>query len=247
MNKRKIEIFDSTEELIQDVAANFTKASEEATRMNKNYNIALSGGNTPKQLFKYLGKIGKEMDWAHVHFFWGDERCVPNDDVESNYGQAKTFLFDKIIIPEQNIHRIIGENEPEEEAKRYANEINRWIKTSKDNYPVFDWIILGLGEDGHTASIFPGQENIIQSKEICAVAEHPQSGQKRITLTLPVIDRAKKITFLVTGSNKAQVVAEIMNNKPESKNYPAAMVQTERITIEWYLDKESVADSDLIE
>lgn len=201
--------------------------------------MALSGGGTPGLFFKRLAKNGNQFSWQNVHFYWGDERCVPPEHSDSNFGISKRYLFDKINIYSNNIHRIYGENNPISEAERYGEHISHCIPGHENHYPIFDWIILGLGEDGHTASIFPGDISVIQSAKICTVASHPQTGQKRVTLTLPVINRAERITFLASGRNKAGIIAEILNNKYSKMIYPAAMVQSKKKSIEWYLDKEA--------
>lgn len=239
MKEPKILIFESSNKLVQGLSNTFIKMIHKTDQQKKALHVALSGGSTPRLFFEQLAKIKNKVSWHNVHFYWGDERCVPPDHSESNFGLAKKSLFDMIDIPSQNLRRIHGEDDPNTEAKRYGNLIRQYIQKKDNIFPIFDWIILGLGEDGHTASIFPGNIPIIQSKEICAVASHPQSGQKRITLTLPVINMAERITFLVSGANKAKIVAEILKNKDSKTTYPAAMVQSTIKTVEWYLDKEA--------
>ncbi|MEJ2544157.1 MAG: 6-phosphogluconolactonase [Calditrichaceae bacterium] len=191
----------------------------------------------PRLFFKQLAQDGKNASWQNVHFYWGDERCVPENHPESNFGMTKKYFFDRIDIPDQNLHRIKGEEYPTEEAERYGRQLIQSISRHENNYPVFDWVILGLGEDGHTASIFPRDETVIHSKKICEVAEHPQTSQKRITLTLPVINSADKISFLVTGVIKSNIIKEIFNSTDSKSIYPATMVQSNNNPVEWYLDK----------
>jgi len=203
----------------------------------KPFNIALSGGSTPKLLFNYLAeKYSESTVWQEVHFYWGDERCVPPDDEESNYKMTKDFLFDKIQIPAANIHRVFGENNPEREAVRYSSEIKENLPQS-NGLPLFDLVILGMGDDGHAASIFPHQIELLESQNICEVAEHPVSGQKRITLTGKVINNAKEIVFLVTGENKKEKVSEIRNHNGKWKTYPASLINPIDGKLTWYLDK----------
>jgi 6-phosphogluconolactonase len=147
--------------------------------------------------------------------------------------------LDHVSIPSKNIHRIFGENDPVEEAKRYAQEIGKFVPTSNSGFPQFDWILLGLGTDGHTASIFPGSNVLIEQENICAIAIHPESGQQRITLTLPVINNSKRVSFLVTGENKALVIAKILTGAEESKSLPASFVRPVNGILEWYLDQAS--------
>tara|TARA_R110001599_G_scaffold344120_2_gene567330 strand:- start:1663 stop:2379 length:717 start_codon:yes stop_codon:yes gene_type:complete len=200
-------------------------------------NIALSGGSTPKILFeilvqKYLDKI----DWAKFHFYWGDERCVPPTSGESNYGMTHEYLFQHIKISEENIHRVLGENTPNEEAIRYSQLITENLP-SINGLPQFDLVMLGLGEDGHTASIFPHQMELITSSKVCEVAEHPISGQKRITLSGSVINNAKEVCFLVTGEAKAEKVNEILNITGNCERYPAAYIKPTHGELIWFLDK----------
>jgi len=182
----------------------------ESEKVTTPFCIALSGGSTPELLYSVLGDhFSKSVNWENIHFFWGDERCVPAGSHESNFGMTHRSLLGKINIPASNIHRIRGEDDPAMEASRYAGEISDYTR-KRDGLPVFDLIILGLGEDGHTASIFPSEANLMESEKICEVASHPVSMQKRITLTGRIINNADKVTFLVTGRKKAVIVEKII-------------------------------------
>ncbi|MFT4835551.1 MAG: 6-phosphogluconolactonase, partial [Psychromonas sp.] len=145
-------IFSATKLLLEKLAEDFLLLSQKETVSH----ISLSGGSTPILLFKYLANspYAQKINWQNLHFWWGDERCVAATDSESNFGQCKKFLFDQIIIPAENIHRIRGENSPQQEVIRYAQEIRNHID-SVNGIPQFDWILLGVGNDGHTASLFP--------------------------------------------------------------------------------------------
>lgn len=201
------------------------------------YDIALSGGTTPKKLFKVLARKHREtIPWDKIHFWWVDERCVSPESDESNYKMAKEILFPKVSVPERNIHRIKGESEPEAEAQRYAAEIRNNLK-SRNGYPVFDIILLGMGEDGHTASIFPNQMQLFSEDNFCAVASHPETGQNRITLTGKVLNNAKRIFFLVTGESKAERISEIMSNDDAAKNLPAYHVEPASGELIWFIDE----------
>lgn len=201
----------------------------------ENFSIALSGGNTPKFIFQKIAADYKnKFDWNRIHLFWGDERCVPPDDNESNFGMTKKYLLDEINIPENNVHRIKGENDSETEAERYADEVKKNVKL-KNGLPCFDLVMLGLGEDGHTASIFPNQMNLINSEKICEVAVHPSSGQKRITLTGRVINNASVITFLVTGENKKEILKKVLVEK--NKTFPAEFIKPVSGELKFYVDE----------
>lgn len=201
--------------------------------------IALSGGSTPKEVFKELAAEFKDVvDWSKVHFYWGDERCVPPENSESNFKMANEYLFSKLEIPFNQIHRIHGENDPLEEATRYTRLLSKELPVFKE-YPQFDLVILGLGDDGHTASIFPDQIDLWNSTTSCEVAEHPETGQKRITLTGNIINNAKEVAFLVTGANKAQKVLEVIERKGDYTAYPASLVDLNSGNLNWFLDQEA--------
>jgi len=206
----------------------------EKVSLKETYHIALSGGSTPKILFELLAdEYDEDIDWGKIHFWWGDERCVPPTDEESNYKMTKERLFDDVDIHEFNIHRVLGENDPEQEGARYSKEIIDHLP-QVNGRPQFDLIMLGMGNDGHTASIFPHQMELLESKEICGIATHPESGQKRVTLNGPVIKNAADICFLVTGEGKAEKVEEIFNQKEGYRSYPAAHFNGDNVV--WFLD-----------
>lgn len=231
----EVKIFANPKKVAKRVAKQIFKITQRSSQPR--FNIALSGGSTPKKLFKILVEKHKDtIPWERLHFWWGDERCVSPDDEESNFKMTNDILFSQIDIPQENIHRIKGENVPKEEAKRYSEEISENLNL-RDGIPVFDLIILGMGDDGHTASIFPNQLNLLEKEQICAVAEHPETGQQRITLTGKVINNANRIFFLVTGENKAQRIAEIMNDEEDAKLLPVYYIIPENGKLIWYIDE----------
>jgi 6-phosphogluconolactonase len=204
--------------------------------------IAISGGQTPELFFKHLaagkGVAGELPDWNKIHLFWVDERCVPPDHPDSNFGMTAKNLLMKKLIPDSNIHRIKGENDPVSEARRYSDEIIRY--TARENgMPVFDWIFLGIGSDGHTASIFPDRPDLKNSVNICEAVKHPSSGQDRITLTGRTIINAKRITFMVTGKSKSKVIRQILEGEPGSEILPAGFITNSGVKSEYYLDYEA--------
>ena len=211
------------------------------THTGHSFHLALSGGSTPKLLFRHLStKYRDTMPWSKIHFWWGDERCVPPNHADSNFGMTQQYLFSEIPVPDSNIHRIKGERNPEEEAKAYSEAISKTVETN-DKWPVFDMIILGMGDDGHTASIFPHEPGLLYADTFCAVATHPTSGQKRISLTGNVLNHAREISFLVTGENKADRLYEIMNNRPEAIMYPAYHIRPVQGSLTWYIDRAAAA------
>lgn len=235
--KKSVRIFKSQHEMASALANDLSKRIRASATSETHYTIALSGGSTPELLFSYLGdEYSGIVPWEFVHFFWGDERCVPPNHPDSNYGMAKRTLFDKIIIPGSNIHRIAGENDPGVASENYSQEIKNFLSV-RDNIPVFDFILLGIGEDGHTASIFPDKPEFIDSEKTCEVAVHPVSGQKRITLTGRVINNAEAVSFIAAGEKKAMVVGEILNNSAGCNRYPASHIKPVYGSLDWYLDQ----------
>ncbi|MEP5616593.1 MAG: 6-phosphogluconolactonase, partial [Flavobacteriaceae bacterium] len=204
--------------------------------------IALSGGSTPKIVFNVLAlDYGDKIDWKKIHFYWGDERCVPPTDDESNYKMTVEHLFSKIVIPETNIHRILGENDPISEAMRYANllEINM---DRVEGTPQFDLVILGMGDDGHTASIFPHEIELWNTQDHCVVATHPDSGQKRVSINGEVINQAKEVVFLVTGLGKAEKVKSILEKREGFEAYPASLVNPNSGKLIWFMDEDAASE-----
>lgn len=199
--------------------------------------LALSGGSTPKSLFDYWAKHhATDIDWGKIKFFWSDERCVPPTHPDSNYKMAKKHLFDRIAVPKEHIFRICGENDPDQEAQRYAQVLRTHVKTV-NTIPSLDLLMLGMGEDGHTASIFPHQIHLWDSEELCVVGTHPKTGQKRISFSGKTINAAKHVAFLVTGETKAQKVKEVIESRGVSKKlYPAAKVCPTSGNLIWFLD-----------
>ncbi len=230
----EVRIFETPKKVYKAIAKEIVKHAQKTNQPR--FDIALSGGNSPKGLFKKMSKKYRDLiPWDRIHFWWGDERCVSPHDAESNYRMTVDYLLSKINIPKENIHRIKGERNPDEEAKRYSEEITLNLN-SRNDIPVFDLIILGMGSDGHTASIFPNQMELLNTEKICEVAQHPNSGQKRITLSGRVINNANRIFFLVTGENKAIRISEIMNDTDAAKQLPAYHISANSGRLIWFLD-----------
>ena len=217
----EVRIFKNTKELSEVIIKELIEISHYRTKCN----IALSGGNTPRKIFEELS-MSTQINWDNLRIFWTDERCVPPDDVESNFHLAKIFLLDKIKIPEVNIYRIRGEDEPETEATRYSNLINR----------KFDLIFAGIGSDGHTASIFPESDRLLNSEKNYEISFHPLSHQERITMTGKMLLNANKIIFCVTGKDKAQIIKKISE---ENFNCPASYVLKHNSNSFLYMTKDA--------
>ena len=233
--KDKLHIFKTPEELADQFAAELM--NQIANFSGKAFHLAISGGKTPDSLFSFLAKKYADSPlWKKVNFWWVDERMVLPTLPESNFGNAQKLLFAQISVPMENIHRIKGENDPEAEALSYSLQVQKDLKTLH-GWPVFDLILLGMGDDGHTASIFPDQMELLRSEMICAVATHPESGQKRVTLTGKVINNASRVCFLVTGSGKSRRFAEIREDQKMAVFLPAACIQPINGDLHWYIDE----------
>jgi 6-phosphogluconolactonase len=218
------------------VAKEFSKFLIEKSSNIEAFHIALSGGSTPKIVFDVLAEeFSKDVDWSTIHLYWGDERCVAPDDEESNYRMTVEHLISKVDIPAENIHRIKGENDPKLEAKRYGDLLEKELPKEL-GLPQFDMVILGMGDDGHTASIFPHEINLWLSPDNCEVAIHPESGQRRVSLTGRVINNAKTVAFLVTGDSKAEKVRIIIDREEGYLKYPASHVSPKTKDLIWFLD-----------
>jgi 6-phosphogluconolactonase len=223
------------------LAMDFIRYTENILAYRDTLYIALSGGATPQLFFDIIAKeYPRALAWNKLHFFWVDERCVQSDDPESNYGNVHRILFSKVLIPRANLHPVHGGDDPVNEVVRYTGEILS-VVPCVNSFPVFDLILLGMGNDGHTASIFPGQSGLFETNAICSISQHPQTYQKRITLTGKVINNASNIVFLVTGSNKADKIKSILNNENGAFLYPAQKISPLNGSVSWYLDNEAAA------
>jgi 6-phosphogluconolactonase len=236
--KNSIRISAGPAEVASMLAEEIVRRIKASASRENPFSIALSGGSTPEKLYSFLGEeFSGSVPWEFVYLFWSDERCVPPGHPDSNYGMAKRLFIDRSGIPASNVFRIRGENDPADEAARYAGELSAHLR-SRDGVPVVDLIILGIGEDGHTASIFPGQQHLMSSEQICAVSLNP-SGQNRITLTGRILNNAEAIVFLVTGEKKAEIVRSIVENLPGATGYPASRIKPVYGSLDWYLDSQA--------
>lgn len=205
--------------------------SREPTRV---FHVALSGGNTPGLMFDlWASEYADVTAWNRLRLYWVDERCVGPDDPDSNYGMTRNLLLSAVSIPYENIFRIRGEAKPEKEAERYSDLVIRQLPLH-DGFPQFDIILLGAGDDGHTSSIFPGQEELLTAPSIYSVSSQPATGQLRIALTGIPICHAHSVIFLITGKSKAPVVAGICRSADAG---PAAYIAHHARHVELFIDK----------
>ncbi|MCF6766465.1 6-phosphogluconolactonase [Thiotrichales bacterium 19S3-7] len=242
--EESLKIFETTYRLIQQTIDDLVRltASEK-----KRIHWAISGGSTPKEIFKALAEKSnlERINWEKVHFWWVDERCVGKDDPESNYGEANKLLLSHLDISEDQIHRVKGELSPAQAAIEYIHEIKSFVKEYDHGYPVFDLIWLGMGDDGHTASLFVECFSSSDQSWV-TVTSHPKTGQSRITLTLPVINYAKKVAFIVTGQSKQQMLKTVISGSETSLIYPAANVKPFNGELIWYVDSQAAAKLNVV-
>ena len=201
------------------------------------FRVALSGGSTPKAFHALLSDETKpfraRIPWERLHFFWGDERCVPPDHPESNYRMALETLLSKVPVPAGQIHRIQGELANADQA---ADLYEETLLREFDTLPRFDWIFLGMGPDGHTASIFPGTSALVEQKKLVTSVWVPEKAAHRVTLTLPVLNAGKKVVFVVSGADKAEAARQVIEGGPQP-TFPASLVNPARGELLRLLDR----------
>lgn len=205
----------------------------------KPFYIAISGGTSPIILFHVWCELYlKIIDWSRIHIYWVDERCVDPRSAESNFGMTRKMLLEQAPIPEEQIHRIIGEIDADFECKRYTKIVNDTVP-QKDGVPIFDLIVLGLGDDGHTASIFPGQESLLTSPEIYVASKKPDSKQERVTMTGKIICSATRTVFFVTGETKASIMQHLLEETERGKSFPAYYIAKNAKKVMFYVDQKA--------
>ena len=236
---KTVQIFPSSKDMAKKIARSWCERAQRAAENHRVFSVVVSGGSTGPALYREMAtpEWRGRIPWEWVHIFWADERCVPPDHEESNYRAVSSFLLKHIAIPEENVHRIRGEEDPAEESERYAKEIQRHQELRQEDASLFDWVCLGVGRDGHTASLFPGGD-LFQSRNICEAVQHPQTGQSRITLTPMAIERSNRITYHVIGREKARIVSKLASvSSPGGEDYPTAQIPGE-----WFLDREAASN-----
>ena len=218
----------------------FLGLSEASIKTHNRFDVALCGGSTPRGFHQKLAQppYNKAIDWPKIHLFWVDDRCVPSNSPDSNYGNAKIDFIDKVAIPVDQVHSMGDDPLPESGAVAYQRELNSVLGSSETGIPVFDLILLGVGEDGHVASLFPGADEILGTKWVAAV-KGGKPNVYRLTLTYPVINSARTIIFLVSGKSKANIVYKIFN-QPEF-NLPAQRIRPINGTLIWAMDKKAAS------
>lgn len=238
MSDPTIQIFKDIDKLSNSAAGAFIEIAQQAINERGRFLAALSGGNTPARLYQLLGiePFRDQVNWNRTHFFWGDERCVPVDDAGNSYGQAKKALLDKVNPPPENIHRVRSELEPAEAAIKYAATLKNFSDPPL-RWPRFDLVLLGMGNDGHTASLFPGSPVEVHSPTMAVTANYEDRPANRVSLSPRVFNSARNIYFLVSGKGKANVLRDILEGGHKPELYPAQRIDPLDGQVFWLVDE----------
>jgi len=238
--KPDLRVFVDVNELSLRAAEAAVRIINESVQTNGRFSLALAGGSTPRILYHlFSNQFQDQIPWNKAHVFWGDERYVPPSDPQSNYRMARETLLDLVPCPIGNVHPMPTQfPDPDVAARNYEKTLRGYFPKE---WPRFDLVLLGLGEEGHTASLFPGSPALEEKVRWVVAVKAPAEPALRLTLTLPVLTHAANVHFLVTGSNKAQALHHVLTGSPNPKNYPAAGVRLAHGTVIWWVDREAAA------
>ncbi len=242
----EIKRFPDGDHLAHAAARRFLEVAIVAIESRGRCSVALSGGTTPRALYELLGSgdYSDRVDWSQVHFFWGDERCVPPDDSESIYRMAKEALLDHIQVPADQVHRMKGELDPQRAAREYDALLRDFfsLKGNPTDQQTFDLIYLGMGDDGHTASLFPHTEALQEHDRWVTANYVPKLEDWRLTLTTPTINQAAEVVFLVGGAKKAETLRSVLEGPQAPMELPAQLIVPTLGRLSWFIDKEAAAE-----
>ncbi|MCF8144342.1 MAG: 6-phosphogluconolactonase [Deltaproteobacteria bacterium] len=235
----KIMIASDPADLARKGAAIVSQTAQMSVALRGRFMVALSGGSTPRPMHRLLCEAPhlNEIPWDRTHIFWVDERCVPADDPASNYGAARADLLDRVPVLPHQVHPMPMNLSPEEAAATCQEELVRFFQSPPSEIPVFDLIILGIGTDGHTASLFPGDNALREQERLVVPVRGGDPDVDRLTMTLPLLNNALEIVFLVSGKRKAPILKSILEGPPGK--YPAQMIQPIHGNLTWLLDREA--------
>jgi len=236
--KPDVRVFSDVNEMSLRAAQATVRTINDAVRATGKCSLVLSGGSTPRTLYGLLAsQFRTQIPWDHVHLFWGDERYVPGDDPQSNYGMTRQALLDHVACPAANVHPMLTGFATADLASR---DYEATLRTHfSGDWPRFDLVLLGLGGDGHTASLFPRSSALKEKTRWVVAAQAPADPPARLTLTLPALNRAAAVYFLVAGPNKADALDHVLAGSADSNLYPAAGVRLENGTVIWWVDREA--------
>ena len=236
----ELEVFKGLEELSRRAAEEFCRGAEEAAARGT-FSVVLSGGSTPRRLYALLASKSEpfrgRVPWEKTHFFWSDEREVPPGDPRSNYRLAREALLAKVGVPRQNVHRILSEHPSVlKAAQDYEEELRGFFRLEEGQFPRFDLILLGMGAEGHTASLFPGGEALSETRRLAAACWVPRLKAHRVTLTPPAINGAACVVFLVSGADKAAALKAVLEGERRPDELPAQAVRPLNGKLLWLVD-----------
>ena len=240
--RTNLRVYDNPEEVARAVASRFVEVSREAIETRGRFSVALAGGSTPKRVYELLAseEWRAQVAWARVHVFFGDERCVPPEHPDSNFRMARESLLARVPLPAENVRRLRGEGDPAESAAMYEAALRAFF--DGEPWPRFDLVMLGMGDDGHTASLFPGSPALREQTAWVVAAHVEKLRAYRLTLTLPAINHAENVMFVVTGASKSERLREVLAAPKVSDPPPAQLVRPTRAPLEWFLDKAAAPD-----
>jgi 6-phosphogluconolactonase len=238
-----IEIYRDQAALARATAERVVSLAAEAITARGQFSVGLSGGSTPRGLFSLLAtdEFAARMEWAQVHVFWGDERCVPPDHPDSNYRMAREALLDHVPLTEENICRMRGEIEPEQAAAEYEQVLRVFFAREDPPLPRFDLLLQGMGDDGHTASLFPGTRALYEQTRWVLENYVPELAMWRITLTPVAINAASNVIFLVAGRSKAEPLHAVLRGAYQPEKYPSQLIQPVDGQLAWMVDEAAAA------
>ena len=238
MSEKKIIVLDDLQALYVRAAEEIAHFAGEAVCMHGEFTLCLSGGSTPAATYELLATRFKlSVDWKELQFFWGDERCVPPTDPANNYGMANRTMLSKLALNPSQIHRIRGEDTPENAARDYEEELSSFFGLAEGNFPRFNLVLLGLGDNAHTLSLFPGDPAIHESERLAIAVKVDAPEPHRVTLTAPVVNNAARVMFMVGGASKAQAAKNVLEGPRDPDQFPAQLIQPIDGELVWLLDK----------
>jgi 6-phosphogluconolactonase len=235
-----LHICQNTEDLYLQVASLFTDVANEAIAKQGRFTVALSGGSTPKGVYSLLAQgepRSQPIAWPYVHVFWGDERCVPPDHSESNYRMAHEALLSRVPIPPQNIHRIQTELAPLEAAYNYERELRAVFSLEANTFPCFDLVLLGMGPDGHTASLFPKTSGLQEEHRLVVAHYVDTLASWRVSLSAPALNAAAQVVFLISGGDKALTLKEVLEGPSQPDRLPVQRICPVHGTLQWFVEQ----------
>lgn len=242
----EVRIWPDALHLYRGAADEFAQAARQAVAARGRFCVALAGGTTPRGAYARLAEDdvrqpARRLPWEKIHLFFGDERHVPPDHPESNYRMVREALLDHIAIPEPNIHRVESELPAQEAADAYQQLLRESFALRPGELPRFDLVLLGMGPDGHTASLFPGSQALAEASRLVAANWVEKFQDFRLTLTFPVLNHAAEVLFLVSGAGKAEMLRNVLEGDPAGAVYPAQRVRPEAGRLLWYADQAAAA------